>query len=384
MSESRQAGSVPGRLGGATPAHETRTPAGYETTTPPGHPTVPVPGLTYRDAGVDIDAGNEAVRRIGSHARRTFRPGVLGDIGGFGGLFGLDLRKYPDPVLVSGTDGVGTKLKVAIMIGKHDSIGIDVVAMCANDVAVQGAEPLFFLDYLAVGNLNPVMVEEIVRGVADGCLQAGCALIGGETAEMPDLYAPGEYDIAGFCVGAANRAELIDGSKIRPGDGVIGLASTGLHSNGFSLVRKVFLGVAGWRPDRMVPELGSTLGEELLKPTRIYVRTVLNLKERFELRGIAHITGGGLVENIPRVLPSGTRVRLRWGSWPVLPIFQLIAGLGGVPIEDMRRTFNLGLGMILIVPAEQAGAVMEEAQRLGEKPYLVGEVVAGEPGVDIV
>lgn len=344
----------------------------------------PVPGLTYRDAGVDIDAGNEAVRRISSHARRTFRPGVLGDIGGFGGLFSLDLKRYPDPVLVSGTDGVGTKLKVAIMLGKHDTIGIDVVAMCANDVVVQGAEPLFFLDYLAVGQLNPTMVEEIVRGVAEGCLQAGCALIGGETAEMPDLYAPGEYDVAGFCVGVANRAGLIDGTGIRPGDAVIGLASTGLHSNGFSLVRKVFFGVAGWRPDRMVPELGSTLGDELLKPTRIYVKTVLGLKERFELKGIAHITGGGLVENIPRVLPEGARVRLRWGSWPVLPIFHLIASLGGVPIEDMRRTFNLGLGMTLIVPAEQARAVMEEAERLGEKPYLVGEVVAGEPGVDIV
>lgn len=340
--------------------------------------------ITYRDSGVNIDAGEQAVREITSHVRRTFRPGVIGDIGGFGGLFGLDVKKYPDPVLVSGTDGVGTKLRLALAMDRHGTIGQDCVAMCANDVVVQGAEPLFFLDYLAVGRLDPAKVALIVKGVADGCQAAGCALIGGETAEMPGMYDPEEYDIAGFCVGCADRSRIIDGSRIGPGDAVIGLGSTGCHSNGYSLVRKVFLERAGWKLDRYVPELGCVLGEELLKPTRIYAKTVLALLgEGFDLKGLAHITGGGLVDNIPRVLPGGCRVVLRPGAWTEPPVFELIRRLGPVEEPEMRRTFNLGLGMVMIVPAEQADAVLRRAGSLGEAAWQVGEIRAGEKGVEV-
>ncbi len=341
--------------------------------------------LSYRDSGVDIDAGNQAVKEIASHVRRTFRPGVIGDIGGFGGLFGLDLKKYPDPVLVSGTDGVGTKLRLAFLLDKHDTIGQDCVAMCVNDVAVQGAEPLFFLDYLAVGKLDPRRVAGIVKGVADGCQLAGCALIGGETAEMPGMYKPDEYDIAGFCVGVANRDRIIDGRRIKPGDAVIGLASSGCHSNGYSLIRKVFFDRARWELNRYVSDLHCTLGEELLKPTRIYVKTILALLEDgHDLKGLAHITGGGLTENIPRVLPEGCQVVLKRGSWPELPVFGLIRKLGPVEEAEMRRTFNLGLGMVMVVPAGQAGAVVSRAKALGEEAYLIGEVASGDKGVEIV
>ncbi|MHB9144832.1 MAG: phosphoribosylformylglycinamidine cyclo-ligase [Symbiobacteriia bacterium] len=337
--------------------------------------------LTYREAGVDIAAGDEAVRRIIAHTRRTNRPGVLGDIGGFGGLFALEPGRYREPVLVSGTDGVGTKLKIAFMLDKHDTVGQDLVAMCANDVVVQGAEPLFFLDYLAVAELRPDKVEQIVAGVADGCQLAGCALIGGETAELPGFYAPGEYDLAGFCVGVGERAELLDGSAVRPGDAVIGLASSGLHSNGYSLARRVLLEAAGLSLEERVPELGRTLGEEMLEPTRIYVKAALALKQSGGVGAIAHITGGGLTENIPRVLPAGCRVRVAAGSWPEPPIFSLIRRHGRVPDEEMRRTFNLGLGMVLVAAADRADDLLQQAALLGEHAYLVGEVVAGEKGV---
>lgn len=337
-------------------------------------------GLTYRDAGVDIDQGNEAVRRIKQHVARTMRSGVLGDVGGFGGLFALDTAKYPEPVLVSGTDGVGTKLQLAIRLDKHDTIGQDLVAMCVNDVLVLGAEPLFFLDYVAVGKLDPAVIEQIVKGVADGCALAGCALLGGETAEMPGSYPAGEYDVAGFAVGVVNRPDLIDGSRIVAGDAVIGLASSGVHSNGYSLVRRV-LDVQGLGFDAQPSELGGlSLGEELLKPTRIYARTVHGLREQgFDLKGFAHITGGGLTENIPRCLPDGVGVALDTSAWTVPPIFTLMQQWGGIATDEMRRTFNCGLGMVLVVPAAQADAVVAAAVALGEQAAIVGEVVAG-PG----
>ena len=337
--------------------------------------------LTYRQAGVDVDAGNEAVRRILAHTRRTGRPGVAGDIGGFGGLFLPDLTGYRRPVLVSGTDGVGTKLKIAFALDKHDTIGRDCVAMCANDVVVQGAEPLFFLDYLALAELRPEKVERIVAGVADGCVEAGCALIGGETAELPGLYASGEYDLAGFCVGLAEQDNLIDGSRVNPGDVVLGLASSGLHSNGYSLVRRVLLEQAGLRLEQRLAELGQTLGEELLTPTRIYVKAALALARAGGVKAMAHITGGGLTENIPRVLPPGTRVRLQAGSWPEPTVFDLIRRFGPVEEPEMRRTFNLGLGLVLVVASDQADDLVRQAALLGERAYLVGDVVAGEPGV---
>jgi len=330
----------------------------------------------YKQAGVDIAAGNEAVERMKKHVRRTLRPEVIGGLGGFGGLFGLDKGKYEDPVLVSGTDGVGTKLMLAFAMDKHDTIGIDAVAMCVNDIAVQGAEPLFFLDYLACGKVVPEKIEAIVAGVAEGCVQAGCALIGGETAEMPDMYGEDEYDIAGFAVGVADRKNLIDGSAIRAGDAVIGLASSGVHSNGFSLVRKVLLKDKGYKLTDQVEELGGRLGDVLLEPTRIYVRTVLELLKRVKVRGLVHITGGGFIENIPRVLPAGLGVRIDYGTWPVLPVFKLLQREGAIEYRDMFRTFNMGIGMIVIVPAEEAGEAIKTAAALGEQAYLIGEVAA--------
>jgi phosphoribosylformylglycinamidine cyclo-ligase len=332
---------------------------------------------TYKEAGVDIDAGNEAVRLMKHHVRSTFRPEVLGDIGGFGGLFALDVKKYPEPVLVSGADGVGTKLKIAFLMDRHDTIGQDAVAMCVNDILVQGAEPLFFLDYLAVGKLYPAKVADIVGGVAAGCRLAGCALIGGETAEMPGFYPEGEYDLAGFAVGVANRAALVDGSRTEAGDTVIGLPSAGLHSNGFSLARRVFFDRAGWTVDRYVPELGKTLGEELLVPTRIYVRPVLPLLSAVDVRGMAHITGGGLLENLPRCLPAGLGVRLDSSAWDVPPVFDLIRDLGEVPPEEMYRTFNMGIGFALVVPAaavKEARALLREG---GQESLVIGEIAEG-------
>lgn len=332
-------------------------------------------GYSYRDAGVDIDAGNEAVERMKPWVKRTLRPEVLGGLGGFGGLFQLDLKKYPEPVLVSGTDGVGTKLRLAFELDRHDTIGIDAVAMCVNDVLVQGAEPIFFLDYLAVGKAKPERIAEIVKGVAAGCEQAGCALIGGETAEMPGFYPEDEYDIAGFTVGAVNRDQIIDGLKISSGDVVLGLPSTGFHSNGFSLVRKVF---APYPMDTVFPELGEPLGEVLLRPTKIYVKTVLPLLDSGKILGMAHITGGGLTENIPRILPKGLGVSIKLGSWPVRPVFSLLQRLGEVEESEMYRTFNMGIGFVLIVRAEDMDVVRESLKAQGEESYLIGQVVPGK------
>ncbi|MEW6660993.1 MAG: phosphoribosylformylglycinamidine cyclo-ligase [Bacillota bacterium] len=340
-------------------------------------------GITYAQAGVDIKAGNRAVELMKEAVHSTHRPGVLGGLGGFGGLFALDTAKYREPVLVSGTDGVGTKLRIAIGMDRHDTIGIDAVAMCVNDILVQGAEPLFFLDYLAVGKLVPEKVAAIVSGVAEGCRQAGCALIGGETAEMPGFYGPDEYDIAGFAVGVVEKKKIIDGSRIQEGDLLLGLASSGLHSNGFSLARKVLLEMAGLTLESVPPELDVSLGETMLTPTRIYVSALLPLLAKYEIRGMAHITGGGLIENIPRILPSGLAVKINLSSWPVPPIFQLIQELGQVDIQEMYRTFNMGIGMALVVPPELAGMVRQDLEGVGERVFQVGSIVRGNGGVDL-
>jgi phosphoribosylformylglycinamidine cyclo-ligase len=322
---------------------------------------------TYREAGVDIDAGDELVERIKPHVRRTFRPEVIGDLGGFGGLFAVP-KGYTDPVLVSGTDGVGTKLKVAFLTGCHDTVGVDLVAMCVNDIVVSGAEPLFFLDYFASGKLDVAVGEAVVKGIADGCRQAGCALIGGETAELPGFYAPGEYDLAGFAVGVAERSRILDGRTIQPGDRVIGLASSGLHSNGYSLARKVLL-------EQLSLPL-SEVADDLLRPTRIYVKAMLAAMKAGDLRGAAHITGGGLVENPPRILADGLVMRLDESRWPEPPIFQKIARK--VERPEMRRTFNVGIGMVLVTPASDVAALRAACEREGELSYEIGEIVAGE------
>ncbi len=340
-------------------------------------------GLTYRQAGVDIDAGNRAVDLMKKHVRATYRPEVLGDIGGFGGLFALNAGGYKEPVLVSGTDGVGTKLRLAFMMDKHDTIGQDAVAMCVNDILVQGAEPLFFLDYLAVGRLEPEKVAAIVSGVAIACRESGCALIGGETAEMAGFYPDGEYDIAGFAVGIADRSRLITGEGIKPGDVLIGLPSSGLHSNGFSLVRKICFDVKKFGVDAVIPELGKTLGEELLTPTRLYPRVCLPLFGRFPLRGLVHITGGGFYDNIPRVLPDGCGVTVGASAWPMPPIFALLRKWGQVAWPEMYRTFNMGIGMILVVPAGEAEAVRNDLAGRGERSYVIGTVTSGERTVTI-
>jgi phosphoribosylformylglycinamidine cyclo-ligase len=308
------------------------------------------------------------------------RPEVLTDIGGFGGLFAL--KKYRNPVLVSGTDGVGTKLKIAFLMNKHDTVGIDLVAMCVNDIVVQGAEPLFFLDYFATGKLRPDAHALVVKGIADGCKQAGCALIGGETAEMPSFYGGDEYDLAGFAVGAVEKKDIVDGSGIRPGDQIIGLGSSGLHSNGYSLVRKVLFDKAGYGVEDILTELGGpTLGEVLLTPTRIYAKTILALLKEFEIKGMAHITGGGITENVPRILPKGAQALIRPKTWDVPPIFKLVQKKAGVDNAEMFRAFNMGIGMALVVPKKQADKVLKKAAKLGEKAFLIGEIVKGKPGV---
>ncbi|TNJ64518.1 phosphoribosylformylglycinamidine cyclo-ligase [Paenibacillus hemerocallicola] len=332
----------------------------------------------YKQAGVDIAAGNEAVVRMKKHVQKTFRPEVLTELGGFGALFGLNKDKYEEPVLVSGTDGVGTKLKIAFAMDKHDTIGIDAVAMCVNDIVVQGAEPLFFLDYLACDKVVPEKIEAIVKGIADGCLQSGCSLIGGETAEMPGMYGEGEYDIAGFTVGIVDKKKIIDGRSIAPGDAVLGFASSGVHSNGFSLVRKLLLQDKGYSLHDVVAELGGKLGDTLLAPTKIYVKPILALLEQVNIKGMAHITGGGFLENIPRVLPEGVNVRIDYGSWPILPIFKLLQDAGSVSNNDMFRTFNMGIGMVLVVPADQAEEAIRLAEAQGEKAYRIGTVTEGE------
>jgi len=342
---------------------------------------------TYRDAGVDIDAGDEFVDRIKPLVRSTFRPEVLADLGGFGGLFGFQASKYKEPVLVSGTDGVGTKLKIAFMMDRHDTVGIDLVAMCVNDIAVSGAEPLFFLDYFATGKLSVSKAQEVVKGIAEGCRQAGCALIGGETAEMPSFYQDGEYDLAGFAVGAVDKPKIIDGKTIKPGDVIIGLASSGLHSNGYSLARRVLFDKAKLTVTSRLPELDRPLGEVLLTPTRIYAKQILSLIQDCPLKGIAHITGGGITENLPRVFPEGVRARINRKAWSVPPIFQAMSRLGQVDREEMYRVFNMGIGLILVVPAASASAVLAKAASLGDQGWVIGEMVSaadGKPEVEYV
>ncbi len=336
----------------------------------------------YKDAGVDIEAGYEAVRLMKNFVGKTYRPEVLTGIGGFGALFSLDVKKWRDPVLVSGTDGVGTKLKIAFMLDKHDTVGIDCVAMCVNDIICSGAEPLFFLDYIAMGKNIPQKTAGIVKGVADGCLMAGCSLIGGETAEMPGFYQEDEYDLAGFAVGVVDRQNIIDGSKIKKGDKLIGLASSGLHSNGFSLVRHIFR-LNEEKLMQFYTVLNTTLGEELLRPTKIYVKPVLDLISRFEIKGISNITGGGFIENVPRMLPAGVKAVIHKGSWPVLPIFKLIEGTGNVGEKDMYNTFNMGIGMVLAVNSHQAEDIVSYLGSNGCEAYIIGEVTEGETGVDI-
>lgn len=343
--------------------------------------------LTYQDAGVNRERHYELVRRIAQHTARTARQGVLGNIGAFGGFFQPDLQRYPDPVLVSGTDGVGTKLKLAFLSGRHDTVGQDLVAMCVNDILCQGAEPLFFLDYIGTGEKDLAVLEQVVKGIADGCVLAGCALVGGETAELPGMYPPGEYDLAGFAVGIVNRDRVITGERVQPGDRLVALGSSGLHSNGYSLARRILLQCDGgaFALDERPAELGgATVLDAMLTPTRIYARSMLALKEQFDIHGAAHITGGGFHENIPRMLPEGCRAVLRYGTWPVPPIFDMLQRLGPVEPHEMESTFNLGLGLVLAVAPEQAEAVVAAARSLGEQAWVVGEVVAGAPGVEVI
>ena len=338
--------------------------------------------MTYKNSGVDIDAGNKSVQLIKDAVKKTYREEVLGDLGGFGGLFAL--KNYDEPVLVSGTDGVGTKLKIAFMMNKHDTIGQDAVAMCVNDILVQGAEPLFFLDYLAVGKLNPEQVAEIVGGVAAACSQSGCALIGGETAEMSGFYQTGEYDVAGFAVGVVEKKNLITSSRVKVGDILIGLPSSGLHSNGFSLVRKIIFDHKKFKVTDKVEGLEKTIGEEILTPTRLYPKTCLPLIKKFgdKLHGMVHITGGGFYENIPRALPKNCGVEIDANAWTVPKIFQLLQEWGNVDWHEMYRTFNCGIGMVLIVDEKSFADFAEHLNQNGEKFYKIGRVVEGE-GVKI-
>ncbi len=339
------------------------------------------PSLSYRDAGVDIDEGDALIDDIGAEVASTRRPEVLGGLGGFGALFEMPPGRYRHPVLVSGTDGVGTKLKLAIQMRQYDGVGIDLVGMCVNDVLVQGAEPLFFLDYYATGKLDRRAAAGVIKGIAEGCRQAGCALIGGETAEMPGMYALGDFDLAGFCVGVVEKDDILDGSQVKTGDAVIGLASSGPHSNGYSLIRKI---IEVGEHDLSQPFEDSTLGKVLLKPTRIYVKPLLELLKNRTVHALAHITGGGLLENIPRVLPAGTAVRLDRSAWQRPAIFDWLQAEGGINDVEMHRTFNCGIGMIVVLPAAHVDATLQQLRSAGETASLIGEVItqpAGEPQV---
>ena len=339
--------------------------------------------VSYEKAGVNLEAGYEVVSRIKKHVASTARPGSMGGIGSFGGMFDLASLGIKEPVLVSGTDGVGTKLKIAFAMDKHDTVGIDAVAMCVNDVLAQGAEPLFFLDYVAVGHNIPEKVEAIVAGVAEGCRQAGCALVGGETAEMPGMYEGGEYDIAGFTTGVVEKSKLIDGTKVKVGDVLVGVASTGVHSNGFSLVRKI-IADAGIPLDREIPEFGGRkLGEVLLTPTKIYVKQVLDVIRNCDVHGISHITGGGFDENIPRVLQKGQGLEIVEGSWDILPVFQMLEKWGGVPHREMFNIFNMGTGMVIVLDASEADKAISILGSHGEKASVIGKVTDAE-GVNII
>ncbi len=339
--------------------------------------------MRYKDAGVDIDAGNEAVKRMKGWARQTFSPAVLADLGGFGGLFRFDVKRYRDPVLVSSIDGVGTKLKLAFLAKKHDTIGQDLVNHCVNDILVQGASPLFFMDYIGTGKIEPSVVAEVVKGLSIACKGNGCALLGGETAEMPGFYQLGEYDVAGCIVGILERGKLIDGRMIRPNDGVIGLASTGLHTNGYSLARKILFEKCKYHVDGYLPELGTTMGKALLKVHRSYLKPLTPLIERGLIKGLAHITGGGFYENIPRILPQGCRVEIRRDSWPIPALFGLLQEKGRVPEREMYRTFNMGIGMIAVVREKDKAAVLRQLGLVRQEAWEIGRVVKGKKTVRI-
>jgi phosphoribosylformylglycinamidine cyclo-ligase len=342
----------------------------------------------YARAGVDIDLGNQVKSGLPRMLRATHRPEVLGKVGGFGGLFALDVRKYRQPVLVSSVDGVGTKLKVAFALDRHDTIGQDLVNHCVNDIAVLGAEPLFFLDYLGTGKLEPRVFKDIIKGFAKACAENHCALIGGETAQMPGFYQPGEYDVSGTIVGVVEKSRMLDGKAIRAGDAVIGLASSGLHTNGYSLARQIFFDQLGLKPTSRVPELGNTIGDELLKVHVSYGPLIQKLLKKFNacptIRGLAHITGGGFVDNIPRVLPKGCDVIIRKGTWDVLPIFELIRAKGGVPEDELYQVFNMGIGMVVIVAADKADEVVRCIRGQKQKAWLIGQMVKGRGVVRVL
>ncbi|MCH4889924.1 phosphoribosylformylglycinamidine cyclo-ligase [Acidaminobacter sp. JC074] len=339
-------------------------------------------GLTYKDAGVDIEEGAVAVEKMKQYVKETFTKGVLGGLGGFGGMFELDLTGYTKPVLVSGTDGVGTKLKIAIMKDQHDTVGIDLVAMCVNDVLVQGAKPLFFLDYIATGKLESDKVADLVKGISEGCKQSGAALIGGETAEMPGFYSDDEYDMAGFTVGIVDKDKIIDGSGIEEGQVLIGLPSTGVHSNGYSLVRKLFFDALDLGIHDRVEELNCTVGQALITPTKIYVKEVLKVLEQVSVKGMVHVTGGGFIENIPRILPEGMGVDITLNSWPQLDLFNFIQDKGKIQLEEMYKTFNMGIGFIMIVDKKDQDKVLKIISDMDEKAYVIGQVKTGH-GVNL-
>ena len=340
--------------------------------------------VTYKDAGVDVERGYEAVRRMKQHVATTFDENVLGGLGSFGGFYSIENAGVDKPVLVAGTDGVGTKLKLAFLMDKHDTVGIDCVAMCVNDIACCGAQPLFFLDYIAVGKNQPAKIAQMVSGIAEGCRQAGCALIGGETAEMPGFYPVDEYDMAGFSVGMVDKEKMIDGTTIKPGDALIGVASSGVHSNGYSLVRKT-LGINEKSVRRYIDEFGRSLGEELLTPTKIYVKAIQSLIGKVDVKGISHITGGGFYENVPRMLPEGIVAKIEKKAVPVPPVFDLIAKTGKIPERDMYNTFNMGAGLVLAVAAEDVSRAVAAISAAGETAFVIGECTAGaEKGVELV
>jgi phosphoribosylformylglycinamidine cyclo-ligase len=337
--------------------------------------------LTYKKAGVDIDEGERFVKRISPMVRKTFRREVITDVGSFSALFKIDLSRYKEPVLVSGTDGVGTKLKIAFLMDKHDTVGIDLVAMCVNDILTSGAEPLFFLDYLAMGKLRSERASKIIKGIVYGCKKAGCSLIGGETAEMPGFYSEGEYDLSGFAVGVVDKGRIIDGTNIKDGDVIIGIASNGLHSNGYSLVRRLFLDIKKMDIRAYVSDFKGTLGEELLKPTRIYAKAFLNLMDKIEIKGMAHITGGGMPGNIPRILPRGMAAHIKAGSWPVPGIFRFIEKAGKISEKEMKKTFNMGIGYVMVVAVENSKKAVLLLKKYGYQPYIIGNIKKGARGV---
>jgi len=336
--------------------------------------------LTYADAGVDIDKANKLVSTISKIAKQTAISGVMGEIGGFGGLFSPNLANLDRPVLVSSTDGVGTKLKIAIMLDKHDTVGIDLVAMCVNDILVQGAKPLFFLDYLSMGKLDSKRVTDLIRGIGEGCIRAKCALLGGETAEMPGFYSENEYDMAGFAVGIVDNSKIIDGTEVRVGHRLIGIASSGLHSNGYSLVRKICFEILKLKMDDYVADLGKTLGEELLTPTKIYVEPILSILKDLPVHGLAHITGGGIADNVQRIVPKACNILIQRGIWDIPPIFHFLQQAGKISDQEMQRTFNNGIGMIAIVPPDATADVLQRLDAMNEKAFLIGEILECKDG----